>query len=72
MAKTEVKFTSLSGEAAIPAGTDASVAAKGTVQVCTPAGQVFVSHDSVTGMMLVVVRGEKSTTAVKFNEKAVV
>jgi len=66
MAKIEVKFTSPTGEG------DASVAAKGTVQVCTPAGQVFVSHDDVTGMMLVVVRGEKSTTAVKFNEKAVV
>ncbi|KKL11835.1 hypothetical protein LCGC14_2541850, partial [marine sediment metagenome] len=44
----------------------------GTVQVFTPAGQVFISHDDVTGMMLVVVRGEKSTTAVKFNEKSVV
>ena len=72
MAKIEVKFTSLTGEVGIAAGVDASVAAKGTVQVFTPAGQVFISHDDVIGMMLVVVRGEKGTTAVKFNEKAVV
>ena len=64
-AKIEVKFASAIGE-------DVSLDAKGTVQVFTPAGQVFVSHDEVTGLMLVVVRGEKSTTAVKFNEKAVV
>ena len=73
MAKIEVKFTcreSLDLQRA--SGADASVDAKGTVQVFTPAGQVFISHDDVTGMMLVVVRGEKSTTAVKFNEKAVV
>ena len=63
--KIEVKFTKDSGE-------EVSRGAKGTVQVFTPAGQVFVSHDEVTDLMLVVVRGEKSTTAVKFNEKSVV
>ena len=51
---------------------DETITTEKTVQVRTPAGQVFVSYDEVTSMMLVVVRGEKSTTAVKFNEKAVV
>ena len=65
MAKIEVKFTKDSGE-------EVSRGAEGTVQVFTPAGQVFVSYDAVTGVSLVVVRGEKSTTAVKFNDKSVV
>ena len=66
MAKIEVKLTgAISGE-------DVSLDAEGTVQVFTPAGQVFVSYDAVTGVSLIVVRGEKGTTAVKFNDKAVV
>lgn len=72
MAKIEVKFNSLTGEPVIAAGTDASVSVRGTVQVFTPAGQVFISYDEIAGMATVVVRGEKGSTMVKFNEKAVV
>ena len=68
MAKIEVKFTDAQGADKA----EASFTAEGTVQVFTPAGQVFVSYDAVTGVSLIVVRGEKSTTAVKFNEKSVV
>lgn len=64
--RIEVKFPDARSEE------DASFLADGTVQVYTPAGQVFVSYDSVTGVALIIVRGEKGTTAVKFNEKAVV
>ncbi|KKM81424.1 hypothetical protein LCGC14_1330020 [marine sediment metagenome] len=68
MAKIEVKFA----DAKSADKADVSFQAVGTVQVFTPAGQVFVSYDTVTGVSLVVVRGEKSTTAVKFNDKSVV
>ncbi len=41
------------------------------ITIETPSGQVYVSHDDVQGLF-VTVRGEKGTTNVKFNEKAVV
>ncbi len=64
MAKLEVKFTKDSGE-------EVSRGAKGTVEVRTPSGKVYVSHDATAGMTLVVVRGEKGSTTIKFNDKAV-
>lgn len=42
-----------------------------TVLVETPSGQVFIGHDSVAGMTLVTVRGEKGSITIKFNERAV-
>jgi hypothetical protein len=71
MARLEVKLTSLVGQPQIPAGTEVAIAAKGTVTVQTPSGQVYVSHDETAGMTLVTVRGEKGSTTIKFNEKAV-
>ena len=71
MAKLEVKLTSLVGQPQIPAGTDVIIAAKGTVEVKTPSGQVYISHDATAGMTLVVVRGEKGSTTIKFNNRAV-
>jgi len=41
------------------------------ITIETPSGQVYISHDSVQGLF-VTVRGEKATTTVKFNDKAVV
>lgn len=41
------------------------------ITIETPSGQVYISHDAVQGLF-VTVRGEKGTTTVKFNEKAVV
>lgn len=42
-----------------------------TVEVRTPSGQVYISYDKAIGAVIVV-RGEKATTTVKFNDKAVV
>ncbi len=47
-------------------GTDA------TVKVETPSGQVYIGYDPTSGMATVVVRGDKGSTNVKFNDKAVV
>lgn len=41
------------------------------VLVETPAGQVIITYDTEAGA-LIVVKGEKTTTTVKFNNKAVV
>ena len=41
------------------------------VTVETPDGQVHISHDPVQGLF-VTVRGEKASTTVKFNDRAVV
>ena len=71
MAKLEVKFTAAVNKEAL-ADMDNLIPAKDTVEVRTPSGQVFVSHDETSGMTLVVVRGEKANTTVKFNDKAVV
>ncbi len=42
-----------------------------TVKVESPVGTVYVGFDENLGM-IVLVHGEKSTTTVKFNDKAVV
>lgn len=41
------------------------------IAIETPSGQVYVSHDPMQGLF-VTVRGEKASTTVKFNDKAVV
>ena len=71
MAKLEVKFTAVVNKEVL-GDFDNIIAVKGTVEVRTPSGQVYVSHDKTAGMTLVVVRGEKGSTVVKFNDKAVV
>ena len=43
-----------------------------TVTVTTPAGVVYVSYDDEAGMATVTIRGDKLSTVVKFNDKAVV
>lgn len=42
-----------------------------TVEVRTPSGVIHISYDTDIGAVIVV-RGDKATTTVKFNEKAVV
>ncbi len=72
MAKLGVKLTSLYDIAPIRKGANATIPTEGTVEVQTPSGQVYVSYDETAGMALVVVRGEKGSTTIKFNEKALV
>ena len=52
-------------------GEDKRIHTDSRIAIETPSGQVYVSHDPVQGLF-VTVRGEKATTTVKFNEKAVV
>lgn len=51
-------------------GVDQRVVGSGPVKVETPSGQVFISYDANMGAVIVV-KGDKSSTTVKFNDKAV-
>ena len=65
MAKVEVRvFDSNTKE-------DERLTTDKTVEVRTPSGVVHISYDDDIGAVIVV-RGDKATTTVKFNEKAVV
>ena len=71
MAKIEVRLTAATPEHDWVDGEDVIAEAEGTVEVTTPAGQVYITYDERIGAVIMV-RGEKATTTVKFNEKAVV
>ena len=71
MAKIEVRLTAAIPEHDWVDGEDVSALAEGAVEGTTPAGQVYITYDEHIGAVIMV-RGEKATTTVKFNEKAVV